>query len=558
MLSGPKIVIVGGVAGGASCAARARRLSEKARIVLFERGPFVSFANCGLPYFVGRVIKRQDDLLLADPDFFRERFAIDVRVGHEVIKIERDKKAVLVRDLASGATSLETYDFLVLAPGAAPKRPDIPGADMDGIFVLRNIPDSLAIMEWMGKSKATRAVVAGGGFIGMEMVENLVKRGLEVTVVEMERQLMPGMDPEMTALLLDELASGKVAVKTGQKVAGFGQSKGSLEVFLSNSEKIATEMVVLALGVKPETDLAQQAGLAIGNLGGIAANGRMQTSDPAIFAVGDAVEKTSLVTGLPALIPLAGPANRQGRMVADIILGSGQEAPSFGGVLGTFVCGVFGLTLAGAGESEKSLARAARQGKVLEYEKIYAQGGHHSGYYPGAQTLVLKLIFEKKSGKILGVQAAGRKGVEKRVDAVATAMRAGATVRDLAQAELCYAPQYGSAKDPVNVAAMVACNVLDNLMPVAHWENLSKTDALILDVREPSEVKRGMVPGALHIPLHDLRKNFDALPRDREIWVYCHMGQRSYFANRLLNENGFNSKNLSGGWAMYNFVRRVA
>jgi NADPH-dependent 2,4-dienoyl-CoA reductase/sulfur reductase-like enzyme/rhodanese-related sulfurtransferase len=546
----PRILVVGGVAGGASCAARARRLSEDAEIMIFERGPYVSFANCGLPYYVGDVITDERSLLVATPELFKRRFNIEVRLQSEVRSIDRAKQEIEVKNAVTGETYRERYDALVLAPGSAPIRPPLPGIDIPGIFTLRTIPDSRQMKQWITERKVEKAVVVGGGFIGLETTENLVRRGISVTIVEMLPQVMPPIDREMAVLIHDHLAANGVALHLGDGVARFDQNPDghTIAVTTTSGASFSCEMVLLAIGVRPETTLAKEAGLEIGQLGGIRVNDHMRTSDEHIWAVGDAVEVRDFVTGDWSLIPLAGPANRQGRIAADVILGRDAR---FRGVQGTAVCRVFDITVAATGASEKTLQRRGIGGQLAQYEKIYLHPGHHANYYPGARPITMKLIFSVKDGRILGAQAVGEEGVEKRIDAIAMAIQRGSTVFDLEEAELCYAPQFGTAKDPVNVAGMIAANVLRGDAPVAHWKEAFEYKALILDVREPGEFKMGHVEGAINIPLNSLRVRMNELPRDKEILVYCAVGQRSYYASRALRLHGFNARNISGGFRSY-------
>ncbi len=540
-----RILIVGGVAGGASCAARLRRLDEQAEIVIFERGPYVSFANCGLPYYVGEIIQHEDKLLVATPELFRERFHIEVRTRHEVTSIDRAANEVEVRNLETGAVYRERYDALVLSPGAAPIRPDLPGVDLPGIFTLRTIPDSREIREWLKTHHAQRAVVAGGGFIGLEMAENLDVWGLDVTIVEMADQLMPPLDPEMAEFVRLRLAAHTAGVRLGDGVAGFEPAgNGGLTVLTKAGARIPADIVILSLGVRPEVGLARQAGLEIGSRGGIRVDDSMRTGDPRIWAVGDAVEVRNSITGEWDLVPLAGPANRQGRIAADAICG---RASRFRGVQATAVCGFFGLTAALTGATEKSLRRAG----IGDYEAVYLHPGHHAGYYPGASPIHLKLVFRRSDGLVLGAQAIGEEGVERRIDVIAMAIQKGATVFDLEEAELCYAPQYGSAKDPVNLAGMLAANVVRGDVTLAPWSGLTDTSAFVLDVRDPAEVAGNSIDGAVNIPLDQLRDRLAELPRDREIWVACRTGHRSYYACRLLSQNGFRVRNLPGGHESY-------
>jgi NADPH-dependent 2,4-dienoyl-CoA reductase/sulfur reductase-like enzyme/rhodanese-related sulfurtransferase len=546
----PRILIVGGVAGGASCAARARRLSERAEIIMFERGPYVSFANCGLPYYVGDVITDEKALLVATPQVFRGRFNIEVRLRSEVRSIDRDKHEIEVRNEQTGKVYREKYDALVLAPGAAPIRPPIPGIDLPGIFSLRTIPDSRQIREQIAGRKARHAVVVGGGFIGLEMTENLVRRGLSVTVVEMLPQVMPPVDPEMAVPIQEHLTAKGVSLCLGDAVAGFDRGPGGnmISVTTKSGTRHVCDMVLLAIGVRPEITLARAAGLEIGQRGGIRVDDRMRTSDGRIWAVGDAVEVSDFLSGEWGLFPLAGVANRQGRIAADVILG--REA-KFRGVQGTIVCRVFDITVAATGMSEKYLQRRRLLGQEQSYEKIYLHPGHHVNYYPGAKPISMKLVFSTEDGRVLGAQAVGEEGVDKRIDVISIAIQKGATVFDLEEAELCYAPQFGAAKDPVNIAGMIAANALRGDAPVAHWAEAKSPQPYVLDVREPEEFALGHAEGATNIPLNSLRDKMSELPRDREILVYCTVGQRSYYASRALRLNGFLAKNISGGITNY-------
>ncbi|MFB3779448.1 MAG: FAD-dependent oxidoreductase [Bryobacteraceae bacterium] len=540
-----RILVVGGVAGGASCAARARRLDEHAEIIVFDRGPYISFANCGLPYYVGNVIREEQKLLVATPELFRTRFNIDIRVETEVVGIDREARRIQVKDLNSGSLRDETYDALVLSPGALPIRPALPGIDLPGIFTLRTIPDSRQIRDWIETRQARRAVVVGGGFIGLEMAENLVARGLEVTVVDMAQQLMPPLDPEMAEFVRRRIVTHAARAHLGDGVAGFERgADGCLVVRTDGGSTFPADVVILSIGVRPDTELARQAGLEIGCTGGIRVDDSMRTSDPNIWAVGDAVEVRDFVTGQPCLMPLAGPANRQGRIAADAICG---RRARFRGVQATAVCGFFGLTVAITGAAEKSLRRAG----ITGYECVYLHPAHHAGYYPGAKPVHLKLIFRGSDGRILGAQAVGDEGVERRIDVIAMAIQKEGTVYDLEEAELCYAPQYGSAKDPVNVAGMVAANVVRGDVRLAPWEGVSASKAFLLDVRGPAEFRGGCLDGAVNIPLGELRSRLHELPRDREIWVNCTAGLQSYVACRLLQQHGFAARNLSGGYHMY-------
>ena len=551
-----KVIIVGGVAGGASCAARLRRLDENAEILMVERGPYVSYANCGLPYHVGGVIPEEASLLVADEATFRNQFAIDVRTRCEAVGISPDKKTVDLKNLDTGEVTSESYDKLVLSPGAASVRPPLPGIDLPGIFHVRTVLDARGIREWIEKGNAflsgmhrysgfqtvrpkTRAVVVGGGFIGLEMVENLVHRDFEVTLVEMLDQVLPPVDKEHAHVVEAHLKRHGVRLALSDGVAGFkGAANGAIDVETKSGKTYPADVVILALGVRPDTTLASQAGLKIGKRGGIRVDEHMRTSDLDIFAVGDAVEVKDFVTGEWSLIALAGPANRQGRIAADVIAGRDSR---YRGTQGTSIVGLFGAAIAWTGVSEKALQRLGD----TDYEKVYLYPNSHAGYYPGAKPIAVKLIFRKSDGRLLGAQALGEDNVDKRISALAIAIQMGATIYDLEEAEICYAPAFGSAKDPVNFAGMVAANVLTGDMPLSHWD-YAKT-GFLLDVREPAELAVENVPGALNIPIGQIRSRLGDLPRDREIHVICRSGQRAYIATRILLQNGFKAKTVSGG-----------
>lgn len=547
--SSPKtIVIVGGVAGGASCATRLRRMDESAEIIVLERGPFASFANCGLPYHIGGVIEQEDDLLVAKGPLFKERFAIDLRTQHEVVAIDREAREMEVRDLASGQSYRQRYDALVLAPGAAPLRPPLPGIDLPGIFTLRNIPDTRYIKEWIEQKNAAKtAVIVGGGFIGLEMAENLKLLRLDVTVLEMLPQVMPPMDVEMVAPVHEHLAAHGVKLVLGSTVAGFAAKDGRLEVQTKDAATHFADIVILAIGVRPETTLAKAAGLTLGERGGIRVDEQMRTSDSNIWAVGDAVEVRDRITDAWTLLALAGPANRQGRIAADSICG---RPVAFHGTQGTAICGVFDLAVASTGASEKALQRTG----ITGYEKIYLHAGHHAGYYPGAEKIHLKLIFRSSDGLILGAQAVGMAGVDKRIDVLAMAIQKGATAYDLEEAELCYAPQFGSAKDPINFAGMIAANHLRGDDPIIHWQSPQLANFDLLDVRDPDEFAGGHAPGARNLPLNTLRNTLGELSKERPLAVYCAVGARAHNAVRLLRQHGFNAANLSGGYTTFRHV----
>jgi len=542
-MTAKRVLIIGGVAGGASCAARLRRLSEEAEIIVFDRGPYVSFANCGLPYYVGDVIKEESSLLVASADLFHQRFNIDVRTENEVLDIDCVQRQIAVRDVRTGRTYSERYDELVLAPGAAPIRPPLPGIDLAGVFSLRTIPDSRRIRTWIEEHNARRAVVVGAGFVGLEIAENLVHRGLEVSLIEMGDHVLPPLDSEMAEPLHEHLRAQGIQLILGDGVAGFAENAQGIEVSTCSGATHQADLVILGIGVRPETRLAASAGLKLGRRKGIAVDEQMRTSDPHIWAVGDAVEVKDFVTGEQSLIPLAGPANRQGRIAADAICGRDSR---FRGVQATAVCGLFGMVAAASGASEKTLVRLG-----IPYEKVYLHPGHHVGYYPDARPIDMKLLFDPEDGRILGIQAVGEAGVEKRVDVIATAIAQGSTVFDLEELELCYAPQFGAAKDPVNIAGMVAANALRGDAPLAHWDREDRASGVVLDVRDEDEFGAEHVPGAHNIPLGQLRERMGELPQGRPIYVYCQVGQRAYYATRALRLNGLDAYNLSGGFTTY-------
>ncbi len=551
-----KVIIIGGVAGGASCAARLRRLDENAEIVMVERGPYVSYANCGLPYHVGGVIPEESELMVATAPMFQVLFKVDARTQCEAIAISPQQKTVDLKNLETGEVTTESYDKLVLSPGAPSIRPPLPGIDLPGIFSVRTVPDAREIRQWLEKGTPylagmnhysgiqavrpkTRAVIVGGGFIGLEMTENLVHRGFDVTVLERGDQIFGPLDQEMARLVEVYLQRHGVNIVLKDGAAEFRQSpSGALEVHTQSGTMLPADIVVLAIGVRPDTTLAKQAGLKIGALGGIRTDEQMRTSEPDIFAAGDAVEVRDFVTGEWSLAALAGPANRQGRIAADVIAGRDSR---FRGTQGTAIIGLFEGTAAWTGASEKTLKRIGDE----DYEKIYLYPNSHAGYYPGAKPIAMKVLFRKSDGLLLGAQALGEDGVDKRISALAGLIQMGATVYDLEESELCYAPQFGSAKDPVNFSGMVAAGVLNGDMPIGHWHEMG--EGLILDVREPFELTVENVEGAVNIPLGQLRDRLDELPRDRTIYVFCRSGQRSYYATRVLLQNGFEVKNISGG-----------
>ena len=549
-----RILVVGGVAGGASCVARARRLSEAADIIMFDRGEYVSFANCGLPYYVGDVIKEEENLIVATPELFRKRFKIDVRLQSEVVAVDRKNSRIQIKDLTTGDIYLEEYDALVLAPGARAIKPKMPGIDLPGIFSLRTIPDSRQIKAWINGRNEQRAVVVGGGYIGMEMTENLVNLGLSVTIIEMQPHVMPLLDAEMASPITAELVKHGVTLRLNETVNGFEQdADGLISAKLKSGSIEKAGLVILALGVRPEIKIAEAAGLEIGQRGGIRVDKHMRTSDEKIWAVGDAVEVKDVVTGQWGVIPLAGPANRQGRIAADVIMGRNAE---FRGVQGTSVVGIMGLVVAFTGATEKTLRSMGIWDQPASFEKIYLHPGHHVAYYPGASPINLKLIFSREDGRVVGAQAIGREGVEKRIDVISMAIQKNATVFDLEEAELCYAPQFGSAKDPVNIAGMIAANVLRGDAPIVHWDELDKEPVFMLDVRDPSEYRQDHIKGAVNIPLNELRDRMGEVPKDQEVWTYCFVGQRSYYASRALSQYGYHIKNLSGGFKTFSMMKK--
>lgn len=538
-----KVVIIGGVAGGASCATRLRRLDESAEIVILERGDHVSYANCGLPYYVGGKIEREESLTVASPGFLRARFGIDVRVRSEAVGIDTEKKVVRVRE-RDGREYDEPYDKLVLAPGASAKTFGMSGK---GVFVLRDVNDATGLYRHITETDRKSALVAGGGFIGVETAENLVRRGLEVTLAEFAPQVMPPLDPEMAQLVADELAKNGVTVLTGVGVSSVAAEDDGVKVAFTDGREGKFGAVVLALGVAPETSLAKAAGIELAKSGGIAVDGAMRTSVPDIYAAGDAVSVIG-ADGKDALVPLAGPANRQGRSVADNIAG----IPSSNGrkVLGASVVRAFGLTAASVGRNEKQLKRAGEK-----FLKVYAYPFSHATYYPGAAQMTLKLLFAP-DGRVLGAQGVGADGVEKQMDVISTAMKFGGTVRDLAEVELCYAPPFNSAKSPVNMLGFIASNVLDGLMDVTCPEDVKEED-FVLDVRTPQEYAAGHIAGSVNIPLDELRERLGELPKDTAITVTCAVGLRGYIAARILAGHGFKALDLTGGYRMYATAKKA-
>ena len=537
-------LIIGGVAGGATVAARLRRMDEKANIILFERGKYVSYANCGLPYYIGDTINNREKLFVQTAKGFTDRFRIDIRTEQEVTAIRPDKKEVEIKNLSTGETYTETYDKLVLSPGAEPLRPGIEGIGSKKIFTLRNVPDTDTIKNYVNTENPKRAIVVGGGFIGLEMAENLHDLGIQVDVVEMANQVMAPLDFSMAAIVHRQLTDKGVGLHLEDGVSRFEEKDGGVTVHLRSGKQIATDMVLLSIGVRPETKLAKDAGLAIGERGGIAVNDYMQTSDADIYALGDAVEVRHLVTGQPALIPLAGPANKQGRIVADnIVFGNKKKYP---GSIGTSIAKVFDLTVAAAGANAKLLQR-----NNIPYISSYTHGASHAGYYPGAVPLSIKILFAPENGKLLGAQIVGFNGVDKRIEMLAQVIQRGGTVHDLAELEHAYAPPYSSAKDPVNMAGFVAENILNKKSRIILWRELAElpADTIRIDVRTHDEYKLGTIPGFINIPVDELREHLDELTKEKPIVVTCAVGLRGYLAYRILVQNGFKHvRNLSGGY----------
>ena len=562
-----KVVIIGGVAGGATAATRARRLDEHAEIILFERGEFISFANCGLPYYLGGAIKNRWALQVTTPDHLRDRFNIDVRTLQEVVIIDQESKEVEVVDHRTGSKYTESYDKLLLTPGAEPIRPPLEGIDLESIFSVRTIPDTLKIDSFITQENARSAVIIGGGFIGLEMAENLRFRGLEVTIIELLDQVIPPLDKEMANQVEDHLRAKGVRLHLRDGVRSFRKDEGNLGggrdgkivVTTNGSTEFTCDLVILCIGVRPEVSIARSAGLELGERGGIKVDQNMRTSDPNIFAVGDAVEVKDLITDVQSLIPLAGPANKQARIAADNIMGRDS---TYNGAQGTAILKVFDLTIAVTGGNEKTLQRNG-----IPHLASFTESASHATYYPGAFMMSIKLIFSPDDGKVLGAQIIGGGGVDKRIDVLATAIRAGMTVFDLQDIELAYAPPYSSAKDPVNMAGYVAGNILNRDVSVVHWKDLEKLNIKqdgdigsdketathrLLDVRDPIELRTiGSIEGAVNIPVNELRSRMDELDKEKAWIVFCAVGQRGYVACRILIQNGFRCMNLSGGYRMY-------
>ncbi|MCM3764583.1 CoA-disulfide reductase [Neobacillus niacini] len=543
-----KVIIIGGVAGGATAAARLRRISEDLEIILVERGEHISFANCGLPYYIGETIKDRSKLLVQTVKGMSERFNLYIRNLSEAVSISPETKTVTIKNLQTGEVYVESYDKLLLSPGARPIVPPIPGLnDNQSLFTLRNIPDTDKIKSYVDTKHPKKAVVVGGGFIGIEMAENLVDRGVEVTIVEMADQIMAPIDFEMASILHTHLKEKGVKLILENGVQSFADQ--GKKVILSDGTDIDTDMTILSIGVRPENELAKKAGLDLGERGGIIVNEYLQTSNEDIYAVGDAIEVVNYISGAKAMIPLAGPANRQGRIAANNMMGKHEK---YQGTLGTSIAKVFDLTVAATGNNEKTLKRLG-----VPYEVVHIHPSSHAGYYPGAAPIALKLIFNKETGKIFGAQAVGSDGADKRMDVIATAIKGGLTVEDLTNLELSYAPPYSSAKDPVNMAGYVAANIIEGELEAVQWHEIDGIVAdggLLIDVREPMEREFGFIESSINIPLNDLRNKLSELPKDQTIYVSCQVGLRGYLASRILKHNGFNVKNVDGGWKTFSSV----
>lgn len=545
-----KIVIVGGVAGGATAAARLRRLDEQAEIVVFERSGFISYANCGLPYYIGDVITDSDQLTLQTPESFHSRFRVSMKVHHEVTALHPEKHMVSVKNLETGEEFQETYDKLILSPGAKPTKPRLPGTDMEKLFTLRTVEDTLRIKDYIQKNHPKSAILAGGGFIGLELAENLRELGMEVTIVQRPKQLMNPFDSDMAAFIHNEMRKHGVKLALGHTVEGFQETQDGVQVLLKEEEPLLADMVVLAIGVTPDTKLAKEAGLELGIKGSILVNEHMQTSVPDIYAVGDAVQVKHYVTGQDALISLAGPANKQGRIAADHICGKDS---AYKGSQGSSVIKVFDMTAAVTGVNETNARKAG-----LNVDKVILSPMSHAGYYPGGKVMTMKVVFEKETYRILGAQIVGYEGVDKRIDVLATAIHAGMKAQDLAKLDLAYAPPYSSAKDPVNLAGFMIENISDGTLKQFHIEDIKNLphdgSITLLDTRTPGEYQRGHVDGFVNIPVDNLRERLDEIPKEKPVYVMCQSGLRSYIATRILEGNSYTAYNFSGGFRFYDAV----
>lgn len=547
-----RYLIIGGVAGGATTAARIRREDEKGEIILFERGEFISYANCGLPYYIGGKIKKRENLLVQSVSDFSNRYDIYIRTFSEILSIDTTTKSVTVKNRSTGKIYNENYDKLLLSPGAEPFRPQIPGIDDSRILTLRNIPDTDRIKEKISNQTIKRAVIAGGGFIGLEMAENLRHSGIDVTIIEMAPQVMAPLDPVMASIVHHELLSNGVKLLLNESVSAFDTKGDTLKVILKSGKEVQTDIVIWSIGVKPETRLAQEAGLKIGPAGGISVNEYLQTSDGSIYATGDAIEVINPNTGQPAVIPLAGPANKQARIAADNMVH--DNISRYKGTIGTGIAKIFKLTAATTGANERTLQRFG-----IDYLTSITHSGSHAGYYPGAKPLSVKILYSPVTGKLLGGQVVGYGGVDKRIDTIATIIGLGGSIHDLTEIEHAYAPPFSSAKDPVNMAGFVADNILKGKLRVVTWEeadNFNPERDFLLDVRSKQECVHEMINGAVNIPLEDLRFRLDEIPTDKRIIIYCAVGMRGYLAYRILSQNDYQEVfNLSGGYLSYFYAK---
>ena len=545
-----KVVIVGGVAGGATAAARIRRLDESAEILVFERSGYVSYANCGLPYYIGGVITDPEELTLQTPESFFKRFRVNMKVHHEVTAIHPEQKTVTVKNLETGSVFEESYDKLLLSPGARPSRPDLPGTGLDRLFTLRTVEDTFRIHEYVNRNKPRSVVLSGGGFIGLELAENFRELGLEVTIVQRPRQLMNPFDPEMAAFIHAKMRRKGVRLMLGHSVEGFQEKDGAIQVLLKGEEPISADMAVLAIGVTPDTPLAREAGLELGLRGSILVNDRMETSIPDIYAVGDAVQVKHLVTGEDTLISLAGPANKQGRIAADNICGGDSR---FHGSMGSSVIKLFDMTAASTGINERAAEKAG-----IDCDKVYLSPSSHAGYYPGGRAMTMKVLFEKQTFRLLGAQIVGYDGVDKRIDVLATAIQAGMSALKLKELDLAYAPPYSSAKDPVNMAGFMIENISRGLLKQFFWDETEEIprdgSALLLDTRTKEEYEGGHLDGFVNIPVDELREHLHELERGKPVYVICQSGLRSYISCRILMQHGFDCRNFSGGYRLYQTV----
>ncbi|MCC3144990.1 CoA-disulfide reductase [Halanaerobium sp. Z-7514] len=545
-----KVVIVGGVAGGASTAARLRRVSEAAEIIMLEKGEHISFANCGLPYHIGEVIENREELLVQTPEAMQARFNIDVRIKHQAVEIDRETKNIKIKNLENGELYTESYDKLVLSSGADPIRPPLPGLDIEEVYTLRNIRDMDLIKNYLDNNRVEHAVVVGGGFIGLEMLENLHHRGLDVSLVELSDQVMRTLDKEMVSMVHNHMRTKGVDLNLSDGIAAVEKENDKKFVVLESGKRIETDLVILSIGVKPKTELAEKAGLEIGVTGGIKVNQYLETSDADIYAIGDAIEVKDFVSKEPSRIPLAGPANKQGRIAANNIMGKKEK---YKGTQGTSIAKIFDIVPASTGAAEKDL-----KAKDFSYQVVHITANNHAGYYPGSQPMMLKLIYQKDEGRILGAQIVGFAGVDKRIDVLSTAIRHEMNIFDLQELELAYSPPFGSAKDPVNMLGFAAGNIYNGLVEPAFWQELAELDpeeSILLDIREEIELELGQIDNSLHIPLNSLRDNLDKLDKNKEYITYCAVGLRGYIAARILMQNGFDKvRNLSGGYKLYKAV----